>query len=82
MPPKWFWAVLALCLLALTASIASRLRWQHVNQSMMLDSWRKRICVPGACFPLELESGAGSTGSPRYDPDTAKAFMDTAPTPR
>lgn len=90
MPPKWFWAILALCLVGLTAATASRLRWHQAADGVLVDSWRGRLCVPEGCIPLGRTPVATANGSPLYEAylrqrarrDTAKAMMDTLSPPR
>lgn len=52
MRPRWFYPLLAVCLVALTVAAILRLRWQpyagHLaGEPAMVDTWRGRACLIG-----------------------------------
>lgn len=65
MRPKWFYPLLAGCLVVMTVAVVLRLRWQPYAgklsaETAMVDTWRGRVCTIGMastgpvpiCFPM------------------------------
>lgn len=49
--PRWFLAILAACIVALSVAAAFRLRWQEGEGDWYFDTWRSRSCGPsGECL--------------------------------
>lgn len=48
--PRWFWWVLATCMLALTASASLNLRYLPLrfseNSEVLFDRWSRETCIP------------------------------------
>lgn len=50
--PRWFWFLLAGCILILTAVISAKLRFTMAGGGAVYDTWTRSLCVPRACIPM------------------------------
>lgn len=50
-PPRWFWPVVAACLVALTIATVLRLRYLTISDGVTLDTYRSRVCIDNGCLP-------------------------------
>lgn len=48
-PPRWFWVVVAVCLVVLTVALVLRLRLVPIGDGVTLDVYRGRACTIDGC---------------------------------
>ena len=83
MRPKWFYWLVAACLVVLTVAAVLRLRWQPYAgklsaETAMVDTWRGRVCVIGVtatgpvpvCFPMGHDTVAAIRSARARHSDT------------
>lgn len=84
-PPRWFWAILAACFVAVSAALTWRLvrpvhpagdSWQWTGSGTAFNARTATICGGASCFDVRTGKAVYPTPCPQIRQDSSSSHLD------